>query len=217
MGKSHYFDFYWEKAILPAINQCYEEASSSIKESFDLKYKNLNMMKKKIENTYINMREMYKIKYHAEGRNAVLDYTKLSSIICYSLLENKIFTYNKNYTLLQKEYDNELLVNDLLINYKLAFISSTFVVLLGLMNDCIELKAFTETEKNKILLERLINNNSIKMYEFADSGKDPFYVSAIKHLAIFDLNSLDFDCMTYALLMDGLKEYNKIYFLNYEN
>ena len=217
MSKPHYFDFYWEKAILPAINQCYKEASNSIKEIYNLNISNLNRMKKKVENTYINTREKYKINYHIEGKKAILDYTKLSSIICYSLVENKIFTYNKNFNLLQKEYDNELLVNDLLINYKLAFISSTFVVLLGLLNDCIEFKAFPEHEKNEILLERLINNNSLKMYEFADSSKDPFYVSAIKHLALFDLNSLDFDFMTYALLMDGLKEYNKIYFLNYDN
>lgn len=218
----HKFDNLWVKAILPAIEQCSEEADDELKIQLNLHTNNLEYLKNKIEKTYLKIREQFKMYRHFETKDAILDLTKLASVICFALIKHKIFIYEQNEDIFNgqnTEFTEKELVDTLLINYKLAFYAALNITYISLVNECVTGKAYSNckfytADKKDELLEILKQRQSLKMYTYGNEKYDGYVNSTIKNLAFLDQNKFDFDFMGFAITLENLKEYNKIVFFS---
>lgn len=212
------FEVLWSDAIFPAFNQCFEETNENLRKIINLHNNNLECYKNKIKNTYLKVREQFKKYRHCENEKGILDLTKIASVICFCLVKHKIFVYDQVDDAFENEFTEKDVISTLLINYKLAFYSALNITFISLINDCKEKKAydkrFYNEDKSDELIEKLKKRLSLKMFAYGSEHYDNFIVANIKNLAFLDMNKFDFDFMGFAIILESLKEYNKIALLS---
>ena len=200
-----YFEFIWQKAIVPAIKQCESAVDSKFRELYSFSCKNIQKLKYRIQGDYLENRENFKILYHKDCEDAILDISKLASVICFALIKNKVFYLDEKKEIVET-LSNDFLCSNFLINYKVAFYASLNVLYVGMVAECRNDTKFSD------IYQELQRKKSVKLYAYGDGENyDKFSQSVIKHLAFLDMNNLEFDFMMYSILLNGLKEYNYIY------
>lgn len=223
--EEHKFEYFWANSIYPSIEQCLEEAQSnypSFLKDAKLEQKDLEKIKNDIERCYLSIRENMKKYNHIDGDGGCLNAPKLAAIICKSLIDNKIFTYTDEY--LKKKFDckgNELL-DTLFINYKVALYSALNIMRADIITKCSynidnlnnEDSNYEELfTNNKEMIKKLDTNKSLKIYNYGSETYDSFKASIIKNLAYCDTCGLPFDFISFSIILEGLCEYNTLYFL----
>lgn len=215
------FEFLWNEAIFPAIEQCVQECDKkfaclySIIPSFTEKYQN------RIHKQYITLREQYKDVMHKEGANALLDFTKLASIICFTLIENKPFGFEIKDDLVNEHIPRKYFIDNVLINYKIAIyaaINITYISLLTEYNTSNDPEKICINEKESY--EKLKEAGSLKIYTVGGKKReipdgftpDTLLETLIKNLYFLDSHNRDFDITAYAVILDGLREYTRLYY-----
>lgn len=217
----HRFDFLWEIAVVPAINQCKIEAEMYNKKfvrKAHLKQKDLNNLKKLIEDCYKEAREKLKKIRHIDEEKGCFDICKLASLLVYALVKYKPFMYDD--TFLDKEMvdfviseDDKKRIHSLLINYKVAIYSAFNCIYISLISETNVNNLYNgNVEMNKKLNDILKKRQSIKLYNYGTHTYDSFFESLVKNLAYCDTNDLEYDVITYSTMFEALREYNKIYF-----
>ena len=133
------FDKFWNESISPSIELCLKEISYETKKYIKLKETNKKEYKEELENLYRHKREWLKKEYlPSEGPNAILDFHKLSVIICRSIIGNKYFSFSEqkanelfeqiNRLTIPKKEKLKKEIDSIYINYKLAFYNFLFLL-----------------------------------------------------------------------------------------
>lgn len=217
--------------ISPIIDEIESEVDKNFKQDCQLKRKDLNIVCNQCEIFYQNKREelkriFYGNKYTNEKLDDdtfCLDLHKIGAIICYSLIKYKVFSFvfdrNKFDSLFddsasKEEKTTDWIINNVLVNYKLAFHFSVAFIYYKMIFDA-------NNENNIKLCNKLEKQRGLSLYkekEHSESKKkhESFANSVILDLFKRDVKGRSFDYFMYATLLFQLEEYNKIIFNNKE-
>lgn len=202
------FNFFWNNIILPVINKSFYELDNEFKNNKNAKIKELNNLKKSICDSYHFYRENFKKKFHKKNTEAKLDLLKISSIMCYSIIKNKpvkfdsINDININEII---ETKTSFIINNYLINYKIAFRVALGFVFMDMLY---------KYKKDEQIFNQILQNPKLKLYNynnFDNNNQDSVEEMLIKNFAINDIYERDFDFLMFTSLMVGIKEYNETF------
>lgn len=217
------FNLFWDEIISPSIDKCQKDVSKKEKQMLNLSGMDKEKYKNHLHALYKRKREWLKREYlPAEGKSAVLDFHKLSAIMCRCIIGRKYFSFsvqdasefyrtieesNKTKTQkLEKEIDT------IYINYKLAFLVSAGINYFDLLYKSKRIQVDEIDNYTKELLgnfiERLKENSQLFFYQ-KSSHHDDFKSSIIVSLMKNDRLMRDFDYLGYAALMFQWQEYTK--------
>ena len=202
------FDYIWETAVYPAILFCVSEVDSNLKEKLGFEHKRFDEYKQNLSQMFNRKREWLKSKYLPdEGENARLDFHKLSALLCRCIIGYKFFSFNK--TSMDKVFDEKRndtttstsekikwQVNNVYVNYKLAFWASIGLIYVNLISWAYK-KIETETDADKIsvytnFLKFLEQESNLISYK-KSVDHDDFCTSMIVALMKNDCLLRDFD------------------------
>ena len=215
------FEYIWDKWITPLVNDIFKSADSDFAEKCNLQTRELSCIKKDACKYFCERREEVKRYYYGENFSPnedpakyLLDFHKLSAVLCRTLIEFKVFDFNKEKCY---EFANEIdsqntdwLIKNVLINFRLAFYASVVFLYHSMV--------FMYSKKNqpmyKMIHEKLKENKKLNLYFPLYSSNyrnhESFENCMILDLAKRDLNSRSFDFLLYSTVMYQLEEYNKI-------
>lgn len=218
------FDGFWKLVIEPSINFCEEEIDSTDRVLIELDSTDCKKYKKELNEIYVRKREWLKSKYlpKKNKEEAYLDFHKLGSILCRSIIGNKYFSFSttkahelydainrsdeKNEIKLRREIDS------IYINYKLAFYVLSGIAYIDLLYK-ISKKSKTLTDKDEIKLVNIIYkklNNNFELFPYRKSNNhDDFESSVIIALMKSDSLMRDFDYLAYSTILFQWQEYTK--------
>lgn len=206
------FNFVWDSWILPTIHKMYEKIDPDFKEATKCNIKDLDNIKSLANRFYIEKRESVKREYYGtnfktDGKPYLMDFHKLSSVLCRTLIEYKVFTFDvsrcKSY-ITEKKIDNkntDWLVHNALVNFRLAFYVSVVFLYQSML---------FKTQEDSQLYELLLKRKKLDLYTKSSPGNnhESFENSLVLDLAKRDINNHSFDCFFYSAIMYQLEEYN---------
>lgn len=210
------FDFIWNKWLLPLIKDLVEQMDREFKEKTGFAVKDLDLIKGIASEFFIKKRDAVKKEYYGDYPGEVLekhlmDFHKLSAVLCRTMIENKVYTYDVNACIKYIEEhhidskNTDWLVHNALINFRLAFYSSVVLLYQSML---FRLKS-TETDLyEKLKKEKKLNLYTVKVSK--DQVHESFENSLVLDLAKRDINNRSFDCFLYSTIMYQLEEYNKM-------
>ncbi len=231
------FDSFWQKIVLKALSLCQQELDNEFAKQANFTVEDLEIYKNKLEKIYKRKREWLKSEYLPNEENPILDFHKLSSIMCRSIIGIKPFRYDideaeKIFAKISKDKQKSQIekvnwqINNVYVNYKLAFLVAEGIIFIDLLfwaqkkineiednyeSDAIE--ANTDNVKNKLQVYRkFINllNSQQRLYSYkASNTHDNFIISAIIALMKNDYLKRDFDYLQFSLSMFQWQEYTK--------
>lgn len=139
------------------------------------------------------------------GEQFLFDIHKVASITCYSLIKNKVFSFDENkaieYMRDNSKTDTTWIINNVLANYKLAFHVSTAFIYYKLLFDATK-------QGDKALVEKIKKQNKLFLYKTRD-GHESFENSVILDFAKRDIHKRSFDYFLYSAFLFQLEEYNR--------
>lgn len=179
--------------------------------------------RKKLEKFYLEKREWLKSIYwnNEQADNEKLDMHKMAAILCRSIIGIKPFLIDsqkaEDYISLHNKQDDRIwLVNNYLINYKVAFNAALamtlfdFVQRLGKERD-----EAGEADIAKELIGKIGKETKLDYYDHPfQQTHETFYNSIVMDLAINDLVGRDFDYLAYAAIFFQIQQYNYVEFKN---
>lgn len=146
-----------------------------------------------------------------------LDGHKIASVLCRSIIGVKPFSFDINKA---KKYikDNDFvnnrkwLVNNYLVNYKVAIDAALGLIMFDLLNklDTPQLfESFYGFEPD-LLKEEIFENGKLNYYNLPiiRQRHAPFYESVVANMAINDINNRNFDYLGFATILFQLQQYN---------
>lgn len=232
------FDSMWEKVILHSISLCEKELDETFVEQAKVSIEDTTIYKNKLEKIYKRKREWLKSEYLPNEEKPILDFHKLSSVMCRSIIGVKPFRYDidaaercflkvsKDKQLKQFEKVNWQ-INNVYVNYKLAFLVAEGIVFIDLLfwaqekinyikknyNDD-AINSNIDNVKNKLQIYQqfidLLNSQERRLYSYeASSTHDNFIISAVIALMKNDYLKRDFDYLQFSLSMFQWQEYTK--------
>lgn len=146
-----------------------------------------------------------------------LDGHKIASILCRSIMGVKPFSFDTDKAKKyiednQLENDRKWLVNNYLVNYKVAVDSAFGLTMFDLLNklDTPELfEAFYGFSPDSLKKE-IFKNGKLSYYNLPIMRQlhAPFYESVIANMAINDINNRNFDYLGFATILFQLQQYN---------
>lgn len=204
----------WDSWIVPIIEEIYNQTNEDFRCACNVEKRNLNDIKYKAEKYYQAKRtelkesfygNRFKSDFDAEYK---MDSHKISAILCRTLMEYKVFTYDiakcEKYI---KEHKNNLntewMSRNALMNYRLAFYVSVMFLYRSML--------YEYKESSYKLYRELKNNKTLYFYKADKNNKitESFESSIILDLAKRDVSNRSFDCLMFSLIMYQLEEYNK--------
>lgn len=215
------FAFLWDNAIFPAVEQCVQECDLEFAELHLITTSLSDEYQTDIYNKFVSLREQYKEVLHKDGLAASLDFTKLASIVCYTLIENKPFNFALKQGTVMDDQKKKYLINNILINYKIALYSALNITYIGLLTEYnTSGKSDTICIQNKEAFDALSSVASLKIYSVGGKKRvdangrplDTLNETLIKNLYFLDRHNRDFDITAYAVILDGLREYTRLYY-----
>ena len=234
--KKDEFDYIWERSVLNSIAKCQKELDKAFQEKVSLTTPCKSIYKKELSKIYHRKREWLKKTYLPNSDQAMLDFHKLSAIMCRSIIGHKFFkfdvekakaflvsTHQKVNTNAISAYQALTLeIDNVYVNYKLAFLVAESIA----YEDLIAWSDFYADEFKKIASEK--DKKSIvfsKVYEdfskylISDLKKlhdyplnykhDPLYESIVISLAKNDILQRDFDYLSFSAILYQWQEYTK--------
>jgi hypothetical protein len=210
----------YNKAVLPSVSDADKRVSSEFKEYCGL----VNVAEKstypsKLELFYIEKREWLKDIYWGDAKDGEdkLDLHKLSGVLCRSIIGNKPFAFNfdkaqEYITENKKQDDINWLVDNLYINYKVAFDAAMALTLFDLVKRLGDAKEESYPYASD-LIKKIGRNAKLDYYdEPFQQTHETFYNSLVMDLALNDLNGRDFDYLSFASICFQLQQYNVVKF-----
>lgn len=226
------FDYIWDSTIKKTIAFCYQEMDESFREQAKVSQCDYLQYKLCLRKLYHEKREWLKIKYLPHKSHPILDFHKLSAIICRCIIGNKPIAYdvsmaNYLFDVLQskKISSNEKLnwqIANVYVNYRIAFLVAVGVAyddLLCWVQEYINYlvkrgQELSEIEDEKLLIfklfkTKLMDDSTLFPYQKSDKHDD-FESSLIISLMKNDVLMRDFDYLSFAANMFQWQEYTKL-------
>ena len=220
------FEYMWSKWIVPLIDDLYNQMDNRFKKYCNVQIRDLDRIAIKAEAFYQKKREEAKRTFYGEyhkGDSAIetehrMDFHKLSSIICRTLIEYKVYDFDEECCREYADkyispYDTDWFVRNALINFRLAFHGSVVFLFRSMQ--------FDYYENDKILFNLIKDKDSLNLYDSntsksnglnqdkIDRVKESFENCIILDLAKRDIGNHSFDYFMYAIIMYQLEEHNK--------
>lgn len=226
MGKrteeSRHYSQIWEKAIWPEVCVVEEECDAQFCAECAVRKNPLPEWKRALENEYRALRENLKERCYGDNAgNGSLDARKLAAIFCKALMKKKAFQYDTKKALpLVQAKQRELspvafncwAVNNILINYKLAYYVSLQLVYLTLLEQLLssyegaKVKSKAQLIKEQSMAKCLNNHGHLYRYPFSPDA-DSFDVNVIIGMARADYEDRDFDLFLFAMQLYQIEMY----------
>ena len=211
------FDFFWNVVILPTIIAAEEDVDQDFKTACNLQlaYDDIDQYKQDLMNFYHEKRQWLKGVYLPHDDHPTLDMHKLSALLCRSILAYKPlyfdfknaekFVVNK----FSEDKNNHIdwFVNNIYVNYKVAFYVSAGLVYLQLLEDF----SPKGDNPNPEAFQYFLDLQGIIYYP-KSQHHDNYENSCIIALQKNDVLNRDFDYLTYATNMFQLEMYNKAHY-----
>lgn len=207
------FDFIWDKWIVPLIYKIPDQMDVSFKERCNFDIRDLNSIKEKSREYFIEKRNLVKKEYYGDYPSTALekhlmDFHKLSAVLCRTMIENKVYSFDtqvcieyiKNEQINSKNTD--WLIHNALVNFRLAFYVSIVFLYQSML---FQLKSYDNN-----LYEKLKEQKKLNLYTSINCRKvhESFENSLVLDLARRDINNHSFDSFLYSTIMYQLEEYN---------
>lgn len=204
----------FESIVIPLIPQMEAEVDNEFKDSTGFRIKDLNNIYTQCKSFYERKKvELKKIFYGdkfslIDERTLLFDIHKVASISCYSLIKHKIFAFDDNsafqFIKERKIEDTTWIINNALVNYKLAFHVSVSMIYYKLLYDA-------NNQFNTLLTDAIKSQKRLSLYK-TRTGHESFANSIILDLAKRDIHKRSFDYFLYSTILFQLEEYNKEFF-----
>ena len=194
--KSDYIVFY-EEFVLPTIEICKKEISDS---NFEDEYKPIfdeASYRKKYAKTFRANRRKLKDLFYGDDDHNYLNPMKLAAVLCHTLIDCKPIKFDGDVVINEStlsSYNSVWLANNLLINYKIAFLSSISLVYAQIL-----------AEKKPGKESAIVKKGRLADYGFYD--RNSFQTNVIINLARNALLGREFDDLMFALMMFQWHEY----------
>ena len=220
MIKSLHFEQYlWPKIILPAIKEALNQVDKDFYSFVDFKEVfDEDKYVKSLSNLYEEKREWLKRIYFTDnqlGQNKLLDMHKIAAVICRCVVGYKPFSFNVNKANNYKNNnakneDLHWIIDNYLINYKVAFNSALAITLLDFLD------RLNDAQDNSLNIdyqeiETYFTKNIFDLYEkdpqILPTSHECFYKSMIVDLAINDVAKRDFDYLSFAANCFQIQQY----------
>lgn len=209
------FSFIWKKWIIPTIDKIAKQMDPDFQKATNFYVRDLAEIEKAASKYYIEKRETTKKEYYGDDPSIVskkhlMDFHKLSAILCRTLIEHKVYYYDvqKCYEYIEaKKIDSkntDWLVHNVLVNFRLAFYASVVFLYQSML--------FKLKNENSDLYVLLKDQKKLNLYTNGKHGNthESFENSLVLNLAKRDINNRSFDCFLYSAIMFQLEEYNKL-------
>lgn len=212
------FNFIWEKIIYPTIQAAGKEIDEDFKKAShcDLAYANIEKYKLALMDFYHEKRQWLKSVYLPHEEHPLLDVHKLGAILCRSMLAYKPFYFDfdaaTQYVLHKYANENdeqnhiEWFVDNIYVNYKVAFYASVGMIYLELLYSY---KGDDNVPINPGAFEYFISRKVLDFYDKSERH-DSFENSCIIALQKNDVLGRSFDYLTYAIMLFQLEQYNRM-------
>lgn len=228
------FDFIWEDSVFPLIHKCDNEMDTAFKSAVSLKIRELGAYREDLKRIYRDKRNWLKKEYLPYDKNAILDFHKLSAVMCRCIIGNKPFVFDlsvaeqylkqshnerikgtKGSEILRKQIDN------IYVNYKLAFLVAESIAFDDLVHWAQRQIAYIKNDKTIVsdpdvviaiyeqFIDKLEQLGILADYEWTNKRHDPFFESMVSCLIKTDLLKRDFDYLLFASSMFQWQEYTK--------
>ncbi len=214
MEKITNFQFIWQEWIMPLADDLLKEVDIDFCEKTDLKKRDMEELLAPAEKYFKKKRKELKIVFYGNGyENKIhrMDFHKLSSILCRTLIQYKVFDFDitecEKIAESKDEKDIDWLVKNALINFRLAFYASVVFLYQSMLFEY-------DNDENIEVFEKLKKKECLDLYEnhnknFSNGVHESFENSVVLDLSKRDINNKSFDFLMYATIMYQLEEYNK--------
>lgn len=216
--QSEHFNKIWKLIIIPAIDSCFNELDPDFLENVKPTKDSFGKKRRQIEKDYRALREQLKKDCYGDCGNGCLDDKKIGAIICFVLIKNKPVTFSlslakdfaleKKNTLTEGQY-NTWAANNILVNYKIAFVASQYLVYWG-TKYCLEKKdpalGGINDQDCETILKKLKNKGRLARYPLYPNF-DSFGVNLIVALARTDFRGYNIDIQLFALQLWQMQMY----------
>lgn len=207
--ESRHYTQIWEKIIKNVLDVVSEECDDDFVKECALEVKQIENWKNALELKYRSFRrELKKICYGDSKDCALLDGRKIAAIFCRALIEEKAYTFDteKAYKLMSSKKVsltpvkfNRWAVDNIYINYKVAYYVSLQLVYLTLLHDLI-------STKRGELAKSLNEVGHLYRYPYPFNS-DSFDVNIIIGLARMDLAGEYLDMFLFAMQLYQIEMY----------
>ena len=185
----------WEESILPAINNVYNECISKGND-YSFRERNLTRIKRDVFRDYDLVRRRLKDRYYQSGTEEIdeslIDTHKIAACLCYSLIQNKPFSFD-----IVPDMPQYIFVS----NYSVAYYSSIGFIYMTLIAEYL-------MNGYRKFAQRLIDNGKF-MEPPVSKGHNNYNEGRIFALAQNDLYGNTFDVLGYADMMYWIELYNR--------
>lgn len=209
-AESRHYNRLWDEVICKVLDITNKECDKTFREACNLHIKPMDALKISIEKQYRLLRKEFKeLCYGSKKDSGLLDARKIAAVLCNTLIKQKPFVFDEAAALdfvtekkksLRNIQFNYWVVNNLFINYKLAYLASLQLIYLTLLDD---LFSSEETEK---YAEKLNEIGHLRRYPVS-SESDSIDVSIVIGLARADMNGMDFDMLLFAMQLYQMEIY----------
>lgn len=209
------FSFVWNKWIVPLINKIPEQMDADFKQRAKFSVRDLERLEYLASKYYIEKREAIKREYYGEdakdvSKKHLMDFHKLSAVLCRTLIEYKVYDFDTsvcNQYIAEEKIDSkdtDWLVHNVLVNFRLAFYASVVFLYQSML--------FNFQRETPELYELLRKQKGLNLYVKKRNGNvhESFENSLVLDLAKRDINNRSFDCFLYSAIMYQLEEYNRM-------
>ncbi len=205
------FEHIWNDIVHPVRETVLAECSPEFVKVTGLTYRGEDpLWLQKAEDTFHHWRHIFKTQCYGEKEkrtgNPRLDYRKLGAVLCQTFLVCKPLSFSlekanalateKKSTLSSLAY-TIWAVNNTLINYKFAYLSSQQLVYLTLLADLLREGA----SDDMIWMGRKLNEVGHLYHYPSEIGNDTMDANIIVGLARSNVSARDFDMLLYAMLL----------------
>lgn len=207
------FDKIWNNVITGILTTVESECDVQFKQNASLCcWVNNDTYKNNIESYYHELREKVKERCYKENSSEnFLDYRKIAAVLCETFIVYKPFGFNianadkfarDKSESLNGDQKNLWLVNNLLINYKAAYLIGLAYVYLMLIEDLYQSEDLTAQKE-------LIGNHQLFRYP-KGKDNDPFDVDVILELARIDQGKEKINLLLLAYLYYQVDMFNRL-------
>lgn len=213
------FSYIWDTWIEPLIETIMAQADGDFINTANLQRRSREELHDISEKFFLQKRhelkcEYYGSNYKQNGTGGLMDFHKLSSVLCRTLIEYKVFKFDIDCGIkmagTKKSTDIDWFVKNTLINYRLAFYASVVFLYQSML--------FLYSDSDKGLFDKLTKKKKLDLYSTLNKIPEnkvhaSFENSVVLGLSKRDISGHSFDLLLYATMMYQLEEYNKLLLL----
>ena len=211
----HSFDFIFHQIVLPLADEMENEVDADFKSACGFEKLDTERVFAISHKFYRTKRESLKKFFYGDifsnatklnNEDCRLDLHKIASVITATLIRNKLFWYNEARAqeyISSKELSTEWKIDNLLVNYKLAFHVGVALMYYKMLFDL-----ESDESGTKQLYKKIENQGGLYLYS-NNKWHESFQNSIIYDFAKRDINNRSFDYLLYSALLYQLEEYNR--------